>query len=161
MENTYFKNVRCMSKRDLHAVVLGNVDKALAGIGISADKPAEVIVQLADYPTGTRLDISILPAKAVETTVSPSQKASPSVTENSDTTSAGPALKPPQYDLILPVGEPTSVSVKCSKCDAVATALVWKLVPTGIEEDIEPLAALGLSKRIVFCTGCANMSLKN
>lgn len=159
MANSFSKSVRCMSKRDLHAVVLGNVDKALKDIGISDTEPAEVIVQLADYPTGTRLDISILPAKGARGTVSHSQKESPSVTENSDTNSAKTA--PPLFDLILPVGDPTSAQVKCSKCDAVATALVWKLVPSGIEEEIDPLKALELSKRIVFCTGCANMSLKN
>jgi hypothetical protein len=157
--NAYFKNVRCSSKRDLLAVVLGQVNIALEGISISEEKRAEVIVQLANYPTGLRLDLSILPAKDAVTMPSQNPKKSPSETDSSPTDSA-PTVEP-KYDLILPVNDPTSASVNCSTCKATTTALVWKIIPSGIETELDPLKALELSKRLIFCTGCCNMRLVN
>lgn len=77
-----------------------------------------------------------------------------------DSTSAEDVLEP-QYDLILPVEEPSSSSVKCNICDAKTEHLWWKFIPQGLENQMDPMQQLAGSKRLVFCTHCAAMRLIN
>ncbi len=158
MENTFFKSVRCLSKRDLHAVVLGNVDKALGDISISADKPAEVTVAFVDDPNGSQLRISILPAKDAIRLQSPSQKESGSVTENSDTNSAPPVEK--MWFINPGASEVTLVSLSCTNCKKTAEHQAIKIIPERLDGDnSNPMERLQLAKRLTCCSNCGNMRL--
>ncbi len=82
----------------------------------------------------------------------------PSPPQEKPTNSAQPAE--PVFDLLLPLqGDAVSTSVKCGKCDAITEALKWNLTPSGIESELEPLKALEMTKRLIFCTHCGNMRL--
>lgn len=62
---------------------------------------------------------------------------------------------------ILPqFGDKTSVSVKCNKCNTSTIHFLIAIQPVPLEE-MNPMDVLKASKRLLLCTQCANMSLKN
>lgn len=64
------------------------------------------------------------------------------------------------YNLRLLDQESGEVKTKCTKCN-IPTIHEWKkVIPVTDQEIIDPLAELALVRRIILCTECGNLSLK-